>query len=39
MAPRAYSMQRRAELAAQTRERILDAAVEVFTQRGAGAPR
>lgn len=35
MAPRAYSMHRRAELAAQTRERILDAAVEVFTQRGA----
>lgn len=35
MAPRAYSMARRAEQAAQTRERILDAAVEVFTQRGA----
>lgn len=35
MAPRAYSMQRRAEQAARTRERIIDAAVEVFTQRGA----
>lgn len=35
MAPRAYSMQQRSEQVARTRERIIDAAVEVFTQRGA----
>ena len=35
MAPRAYSMQGRAEQVARTRERIVDAALEVFTQRGA----
>jgi len=35
MAPRAYSMQRRAEQVAQTRDRIVGAAVEVFARRGA----
>lgn len=35
MVPRAYSMQQRSEQVARTRERILDAAVEIFTQRGA----
>jgi AcrR family transcriptional regulator len=34
MAPRAYSMQGRAEQVAQTRERIVDAAADVFAQRG-----
>jgi AcrR family transcriptional regulator len=33
--PRAYSMQRRAEQVAQTRERIIDVAMELFAQRGA----
>jgi AcrR family transcriptional regulator len=35
MAPRAYSMQGRAEQVARTRERIVDAAAEIFAQRGA----
>jgi len=35
MTPRAYSMQRRAEQVAQTRARIVDAAVDVFARRGA----
>lgn len=35
MAPRAYSMQRRAEQVAQTRDSIVGAAVEVFARRGA----
>lgn len=35
MGPRGYSMQRRAEKVAQTRERIVDAAVGLFAQRGA----
>lgn len=35
MAPRAYSMQRRAEQVAQTRDRIVGAAVEIFARRGA----
>ncbi len=35
MTPRAYSMRRRAEQVAQTRARIIDAAVEVFAKRGA----
>jgi AcrR family transcriptional regulator len=37
MAPRAYSMQRRSGHVAQTRERILDAASELFSERGAQA--
>lgn len=37
MAPRSYSMQRRSEHVAQTRERILDAALELFSKRGAQA--
>jgi AcrR family transcriptional regulator len=36
MAPREYSMQRRAEQVARTRDRIVDAATEVFAERGAG---
>jgi len=35
MAPRAYSMQGRAEQVARTRDRIVDGALEVFAQRGA----
>lgn len=35
--PRAYSMQERAKLAAQTRERVVDAAVELFAERGVQA--
>jgi AcrR family transcriptional regulator len=35
MSPRAYSMGRRAEQFAQTRARIVDAALEVFGERGA----
>ena len=35
MAPRAYSMQGRAEQVARTRERIVEAALEVFARRGA----
>src|SRR5690242_6211020 len=35
MSPRAYSMQRRAEQSAQTRARIVGAALEVFGERGA----
>jgi len=35
MAPRAYSMQRRAEQVARTRARIVDAGVDVFARRGA----
>lgn len=35
MAPRAYSMRARAEQVARNRERIVDAALEVFAQRGA----
>ncbi len=34
MSPRAYSMHRRAEQVAQTRTRIVDAALEVFAERG-----
>jgi AcrR family transcriptional regulator len=37
MAPRSYSMQRRSEHVAQTRERILEAALELFSKRGAQA--
>ena len=37
MVPRSYSMQRRSEHVAQTRERILDAALELFSKRGAQA--
>lgn len=33
--PRAYSMQRRAEQVAQTRERIIDVAMDLFARRGA----
>jgi AcrR family transcriptional regulator len=33
--PRSYSMQRRSAQVAQTRERILDAALELFSERGA----
>ena len=33
--PRAYSMQRRTEQVGQTRERIVDAAMDLFAQRGA----
>jgi AcrR family transcriptional regulator len=33
--PRAYSMERRAERVVQTRERIVDAAMDLFAQRGA----
>src|SRR4030095_13428033 len=35
--PRAYSMQQRAKQVAQTRERIIEAAVELFAKRGARA--
>ena len=35
MAPRAYSMQGRADQVSRTRERIVDAALEVFARRGA----
>lgn len=37
MVPRSYSMQRRSAHVAQTRERILDAALELFSTRGAPA--
>ena len=37
MAPRSYSMERRSEHVAQTRERILEAALELFSTRGAQA--
>lgn len=37
MAPRSYSMQRRSTHVAQTRHRILDAATELFSTRGARA--
>jgi AcrR family transcriptional regulator len=37
MAPRSYAMQRRSQHAAQTRERILDAALELFSKQGARA--
>jgi AcrR family transcriptional regulator len=35
MAPRSYAMQRRSQHVAQTRERILDAALELFSKQGA----
>jgi AcrR family transcriptional regulator len=35
MAPRSYAMQRRSQRVAQTRERILDAALELFSKQGA----
>jgi AcrR family transcriptional regulator len=37
MAPRSYTMQRRSQHVAQTRERILDAALELFSKQGAEA--
>jgi AcrR family transcriptional regulator len=37
MAPRSYAMQRRSQHVAQTRERILDAALELFSKQGARA--
>jgi AcrR family transcriptional regulator len=37
MAPRSYAMQRRSQHVAQTRERILDAALELFSKQGAHA--
>jgi len=37
MAPRSYTMQRRSQHVAQTRERILDAALELFSKQGAQA--
>ena len=37
MAPRSYSMERRSEHVARTRERILEAALELFSKRGAQA--
>jgi AcrR family transcriptional regulator len=37
MAPRSYAMQRRSQQVAQTRERILDAALELFSKQGAHA--
>jgi AcrR family transcriptional regulator len=37
MVPRSYSMQRRSAQVARTRERILDAALELFSKRGAQA--
>jgi AcrR family transcriptional regulator len=35
MAPRQYSMGRRSEQVAQTRDRVIDAAVRLFSERGA----
>jgi len=37
MAPRPYSMDRRSQQAAQTRDRIIDAAVQLFFEQGARA--
>ena len=37
MSPRSYTMQRRSRHVAQTRERILDAALELFSKQGAQA--
>ena len=37
MSPRAYAMQRRAELRASTRERIVDAATALYSERGIRA--
>ena len=37
MAPRPYSMDRRSQQAAQTRDRIVDAAVQLFSEQGARA--
>ena len=37
MSPRRYSMDVRAEQAARTRERILDAALESYRERGIGS--
>jgi AcrR family transcriptional regulator len=37
MSPRSYTMQRRSRHVAQTRERILDAALELFSRQGAQA--
>jgi AcrR family transcriptional regulator len=37
MAPRPYSMDRRSQQAAQTRDRIIDAAVQLFSEQGARA--